>query len=81
MAARELEERAGNGEGDRNGSDGDVDGTTNGGSVNSIRVEAARLATENQHICYSRRTQDQDLPVSSGPPTYRAEHPNEPVKH
>ena len=81
MAARELEERAGNGEGDQNESDGDVDGTTNGGSVNSIRVEAARLATENQHIRYSRRTQDQDLPVSSGPPTYCAEHPNEPVKH
>ena len=36
MAARELEERAGNVEGDQNESDGDVDSMTNGGSVNSI---------------------------------------------
>ena len=78
--ARELEEKAGDGEGDRNGGNGDVDGTTSGSSVNSIRVEASRLATKSHHIRYSRRTQDQDLPVSPGPPTYYAERPNGLVK-
>ena len=58
-----------------------MDGTTSGGSVNLIQVEAAQLATKSQHIRYSRRTQDQGLPVSSGPPTYCAERPNGLVKH
>ena len=52
-----------------------MDGTTSGSSV-----EASRLATKSHHIRYSRRMQDQDLPVSSGPPTYYAERPNGLVK-
>ena len=77
---RELEEKAGNGEGDRNRGNGDVDGTTSGSSVDSIRIEASQLATKSHHIHYSRRTQDQDLPVSSGPPIYYAGRPNGLVK-
>ena len=45
----DVKERACN----RNGDDGDVDDMTSGGSVDSIRVEAAQLATKSQHMRYS----------------------------
>ena len=73
----DVKERACN----RNGDDGDVNNTTSGGSVDSIRVEAARLAEESQPMHYSRRMRDQDLPVSSGPSTYSADHLYEPARH
>ena len=79
-AARDSEQRVGNGDGDRDGDDGDVDDMTSGGSVDSIQVEAAWLATESQHMRYSRRTQNQDLPVSPGPPIHCAECPYRPAR-
>ena len=39
-------ERAGDRDSDRNGGDGDVDGTTSGGGIDLIQVEAVLLATE-----------------------------------
>ena len=67
--------RAGAGDGDRNGDDGDVDDTTSSGSVDSIRVKAALQAGETQRMRYSRRKQNGNLPMSSGSPTYSAECP------
>ena len=48
-------ETACNGDGDSSGDDGDVDmdSTTSGSNVDSIRVEVAQLAGESQHVCYS----------------------------
>ena len=68
-------EGAGDGDGDRDRDDGGVGGTTSGGGVHSIRVNAALLAGDSQHMHQSRRTQNSDLPVSSGPPTSPAECP------
>ena len=71
-------ERAGDGDGDGYGDDGDVgdvDGTTSGGDSDSIRVEAALLAGESQRVRYCRRTRTGNLPVSSRPPT---DHTNRP---
>ena len=42
MVVRELDERAGDGDGDQNRGDGDVNGMTSG-SINSIRVECNKL--------------------------------------
>jgi len=71
-------ERAGEwngGDGRQNGDIGDVDGTTSGGDIDSKRVEAALLAVGSQHMCQSRRTQNNDLPMSSWPPIQHAERP------
>lgn len=51
MAARDIEERAGNGDGKRNG----VDGTNIGDDVDSTRVEVAQLAEQSQRMYYNRR--------------------------
>jgi len=61
-------ERAGEGDGRRNGGDGDVGDTTSGGDANSMRVKAALLATKSQYTRYSRRTRLGNSPVSSRPP-------------
>ncbi|KIM58353.1 hypothetical protein SCLCIDRAFT_28137, partial [Scleroderma citrinum Foug A] len=74
-------ERAGDGDGGRNGGDGDDerdgdgDGTTSGGSVDSTRVNEALLAGKSQHTRQTRRTRDGNLPVSSWPPTRVVERP------
>ena len=68
-------EGAGDGDGDQDRDDGGVGGTTSGGGVHSIRVNAALLAGDSQHMHQSRRTQNGDLPVSSRPPTSPAERP------
>ena len=52
-------ERAGDGDSDGYGDDGDVgdmNGTTGGGSVHSTRVKTALLAEESQHMRYSPRS-------------------------
>ena len=74
-------ERAGDGDGGRNGDDrdggqdGDVDGATSGSSIDSNRVNAALLAGDSQHMHYSRRKRDGNSPVSSWPPTNPTDHP------
>ena len=71
-------ERAGEwngGDGRRNGDVGDVDGTTSGGDIDSKRVEAALLAVGSQHTRQSRRTRNNDLPMSSWAPIQHANHP------
>ena len=81
MAARDVEQRAVNSDGNRNGGDGDVGDTTSGGNVNSSRVEAALLAAESQYMRYSRRKRNGDSPVSSGPPTSCADCPYRLARH
>ena len=68
-------EGAGDGDGDGSSDDGDMDGTTSGGGVHLMRVKAALLAGDSQHMRQSRRTRNGDLPVSSRPPTSPAERP------
>jgi len=71
-------ERAGDGDGDGNGGDGDdgdADGTTSGDGVDSTRVNAVQLATDSQHMCQSRRSRRNDLPVSSRPLIQRERRP------
>ena len=67
--------KGGDGDGRRSGDDGDVNGMTSSGDVDSERVEAALLAVGSQHLHQSRRTGDNDLPVSSGPPIQHADRP------
>ena len=66
-------EGAGDGDGDQNRDDSSVGGTTSGGGIHSIQVNAALLAGDSQHMCQSQRTRNGNLPVSSGPPTSPAE--------
>jgi len=80
IVARIVNETTGNGVGDRNGGDSDVDGTTSGGNVDSIRVKAALLATESQRMRYSRRTRIRNLPVSPRPPIQSSERPYGPAR-
>ena len=68
-------EMAGGIDDEQNGGDSGVDSTTSSGNVDSTQVEAMQLAAESQHMCQSHRMRDQDLPVSSGPPTHPSEHP------
>jgi len=70
-------ERAVDGDSERDGHDGSVDGTTSSGDG----VEAALLAGESQHMCYSQRTHIGNSPVSSWPPTQLWEHPYGLVRH
>ena len=77
------DETACDGDGDGSSGDGDVDvdGTTSGGNVDLIQVEVAQLAGESQHVCYSRRTQTEDLLVLPVPPIHHAERPYRPARH
>jgi len=75
IAASVEGERAGDGDGGRNGDVGDVDGTTSGGDADSMRVEAVLLAAESQYTRYSSRSQRNDLPMSSRPPILSARRP------
>jgi len=71
-------ETAGDGDGDGYGDDGDVgdvDDTTSGGDTDSMRVEAALLAAESQHMRQSPRSRQNNLPVSSRPPIQRERRP------
>ena len=68
-------ERAGDGDGGRNGGDGDVGDTTSGGDIDSKRVETTLLATGSQHMRQSQRMRKNNLPVSSRPPIRPAERP------
>ena len=65
--------RDGNGNGDSD--NGDVDGTTSSGDVDSNRVEEVLLAVESQYMCQGRRTRNSDLPMPSEPPVQPAERP------
>ena len=56
--------------------DGDMDGTTSSGGIDSMRVNEALLAGGSQHMHQSQRTQNNNLLVSSKPPTKRTERPN-----
>ena len=60
---------------DRDGNDGDGDGTTSGGSVDLNRVNAMLLAAESQHTRQTQRMRDGNSPVSPVPPIYHAERP------
>ena len=77
MAARELEERAGDSEGigSHDERSGDMDSTTSSGSIDLVRVKTALLAANSQHTRYRLRAQGNSSPVSSWPPTNHAEHP------
>jgi len=74
-------ERAGDGDGSGYGDDGDVDGTTSGGSIDSMRVKATRLTRESQHERQSRRIRTGNLPMSSWPPIQHAERPHGLIRH
>ena len=74
-AEGETAEGNGDGDGDRYGDDGDGDGITSGGSVDSIRVNAALLAVESQYMRQDRRTRNGDLPMSSRPPIRHLNRP------
>ena len=73
--------RAGDGDGDRNGGDGDVGDTASGSSIHSKRVEAVLLAGKSQYMCQDRRRRNGDSPVSSVPPVHPAECPYRDVRH
>ena len=60
--------------------DGDVDGTTSGGGIHSMRVKAALLAIGSQHLCQTRRSRN-NLPMSSRSPICYAERPFGTVRH
>ena len=71
-------ERVVEGDGDQSrgdSDDSDGDNTESGGSVDSQRVEGARLSTESQYTRQSQRMQDGDSPVLSRPPIRPAECP------
>ena len=53
----ETAEGNGNGDGDRYGDNGDSDGITSGGSIDSIRVNVALLAVESQYMRQDQRMQ------------------------
>ena len=69
--ARNVEERAGNGNGvgnwDKQSSD--VDNMTSGSSIDSKQVKVALLAAGSQYTCYRSRFQGNSSPVLSRPPT------------
>ena len=72
-------ERVVEGDGNQSGGDGvdgDVDGATSGGDIDSKRVEAALLTGDSQHMRQIRRTRHRNSPVSSMPPIYPTERPN-----
>ncbi|KIM52604.1 hypothetical protein SCLCIDRAFT_32511 [Scleroderma citrinum Foug A] len=60
--------RARDGDDDQDGDVGGMDGTMSGGSVDLIRVNEALLAMESQYMRQTRRTPDNDSPMSSEPP-------------
>ena len=74
-------EKAGDGNGDRNGSDGDdggngdVDSTMSSGGIHSTQVNVALLAEESQPMRQTQRTRSNDLLMSSGSPIRHANHP------
>ena len=72
IVVREVKERAGDGDSKRSG----VDSTTSSSNADSMQVEAALLAGDSQHMHWSRRMQNKNLPVSSVPPTSHSERPN-----
>ena len=67
-------DKAGDGDGDRYGDDGDGDDTESSSSIDSQRVESAQLSTESQPMCPHEKSQE-NSPVSSRPPTKQKEHP------
>jgi len=67
-------ERAGDSDGDCNGGDGDGDDAESGGNVDSRRVEGAQLSTGSQRVRLHQKSQE-NLPVSSRPPTDRTRRP------
>ena len=69
-------ERAGDGDGNLNGSDSDAGDMTSGGSVHSARVKAVLLAAGSQHMYQRRRSGRRNLLVSSWPPIQLADRPN-----
>ena len=69
-----------NGNGNRDGDGGGVDGTTSSGGVHLTRVNAALLAAESQHMHQSQRKRIKGLPMSSRPPTNPADHPYRPTR-
>ena len=71
----ETAEGNGDGDGDQYGDDGDGDGITSGGSIDSIRVNAALLAVESQYMRQDQRTRNGDLPMSSRPPIQHLNRP------
>ena len=67
-------ERAGDGDGNRDGDVGGMDGTMSGISMDSIQVNEVLLAVGSQHTHQTQRLQNGDLPMSSKPPIYHANH-------
>ena len=77
----ETAEGNGDGDGDRYGDNGDGNGITSGGSVDSVRVNAALLAVESQYMRQDRRTRNGNLPMSSRPPIRHLNRPYRLVMH
>ena len=81
MVARIVDETTGNGVDNRNGGDGDVNGMTSSGNIDSTQVEAALLATDSQQTRSCQITRKYDLPVSFWPPIQPADRPYGPARH
>ena len=81
IAPKVVDETAGGGDGNRNGGDGDVHGTTSSGHVHLKRVEKALLAIDSQLKRQSQRTRNGDSPVSSWPPIQPTDRPYGPARH
>ena len=67
-------DKAGDGDGNRYGDDGDGDDMESSSSVDSQGVESAQLSTESQPMCPHEKLQE-NSPVSSRPPTKWKERP------
>jgi len=81
VVARIVDEMTGDGDGNRNGGDGDVHGTTSSGHVHSRRAEKALLAADSQHTRSSQVSRRYNSPVPPRPPIQSAERPNGPARH
>ena len=67
--------RVGDRVGNRDEWNGDVDGTTSGGSIDSKRVKTALLAVNSQHTRYRSRARGNGSPVSSWTPIQPTDRP------
>jgi len=73
-------ERAGDWVGNRDERNGDADGTTSGGSIDSKRVKTALLAVNSQHTRYRSRARGNGSPVPSWTSTNHAKRPYGPAR-
>jgi len=81
VVARIVDETTGDGDGNRNGGDGDVHGTTSSGHIHSRRAEKALLAADSQHTRSSQVSRRYNSPVPPRPPIQSADRPYGPARH